>query len=285
MVSKMQMYVKESLAVFQSGLFQTNSAVLITKDLVLVTDPGYLPSEIDAIRSYVDQVKGDRPVYLFFTHSNYDHIAGYGAFAECSVIAGLAFNEQTGQHYEVERILKMDDDLYINRPYKIEYPRVDHVIRKEGESLVVGDTILTFYTAYGHNSDGIMCLVEQSQILITGDYLSDIEFPFVYDSFVAYRNTLSTMKRIAEQYPGLLLLPGHGSVTDQPEEILHRIMVSEQYLELTENLLLHPDEEKLQRFMDDNRYSFKRVLVRRHEDNMNVLVKEKAEKKFENIQS
>jgi hydroxyacylglutathione hydrolase len=273
----MQMYVKESLAVFQSGLYQTNSAVLETKDLVLVTDPGYLPSEIEAIRSYVDQVKGDRPVYLFFTHSNFDHIVGYGAFADCSVIAGQVFYEQTDQHHEVERILKMDDDLYINRPHKIEYPRVDHVIRKEGETLVVGDTTLVFHTAYGHNPDGIMCFVEQSQILIIGDYLSDIEFPFVYDSFAAYRNTLSTMKRIAEQYPGLLLLPGHGSVTDQAEEIQHRIMVSKQYLELTEQLLLHPDEGKLQKFMDDNRYSFQRVLARRHEDNMNVLVKEKKD--------
>jgi hydroxyacylglutathione hydrolase len=271
-------YEKESLAVFQSGLYQTNSAVVVTKDLVLVTDPGYLLSEIDAIRSYVDQVKGDRPVYLFFTHSNFDHIAGYGAFTDCIVIAGEAFNEQTDQHHALEIILNRDDDFYINRPYKITYPRVDHVIRKEGESLVVGDTILIFHTAYGHNPDGIMCFVETSQILIVGDYLSDIEFPFVYDSFAAYRNTLCTLKRIAEQYPGLLLLPGHGSVTDQPEEIRHRILVSEQYLELTEQLLLLPDEGKLQRFMDDNHYLFKRILARRHEDNMNVLVKEKAEK-------
>jgi hydroxyacylglutathione hydrolase len=269
-------YAEEGLAVFQSELYQTNSVVLQTKDLVLITDPGYLPSEVVTLRNYLDEVKGDRPVYLFFTHSDFDHIAGFGAFTDCIVIAGKVLAEETDRQAAVHAILRSDDGLYIDRPYEIVYPRVDQVIREEGQSIVVGDTTLTFFSAYGHNPDGLMCFVEPQQFLITGDYLSDIEFPFVYYSYADYRSTLSQMKVLTEQYPDLFLLTSHGSVTNDLEEIRKRLAVSEAYLSLTEELLDNPNDERFQKFMDEQGYKFKIGFAGRHADNIRVLSQERA---------
>ena len=72
-------YRDPNVTVFQSALFQTNTTVVQTNDLVLVVDPGWLPQEVNAIRQYVDEIRGFKPVFLLFTHSDYDHIMGYKA--------------------------------------------------------------------------------------------------------------------------------------------------------------------------------------------------------------
>jgi hydroxyacylglutathione hydrolase len=66
--------------VFQSALFQTNTTVVTTDDMVLLVDPNWLPLEIAEIRQFVEtQSGGKKPIYLLFTHSDYDHIIGYRA--------------------------------------------------------------------------------------------------------------------------------------------------------------------------------------------------------------
>ena len=69
-----------NVTIFQSALYQTNSTVVRTDDLVLVVDPALLPDEVAAIREYVESIREDRSVFLVFTHSDFDHIIGYKAF-------------------------------------------------------------------------------------------------------------------------------------------------------------------------------------------------------------
>lgn len=68
------------VTLFQSDLYMTNSLVMETDDCVLVTDPCWLPREVEEIRRYVDNILGARRLFLLFTHSDFDHIIGYGAF-------------------------------------------------------------------------------------------------------------------------------------------------------------------------------------------------------------
>ncbi|SDW57954.1 MBL fold metallo-hydrolase [Paenibacillus sp. CF384] len=267
----------EGISVFQSELYQTNCFVIETNDLVLIVDPNYLPSELAIIRKHVDAVKGDRPLYLFFTHSDFDHIVGYGSFTDCRIIAGSAFANHPDKVERVSVVERLDDEFYISRPYRIEFPRVDHVIEQEGEQLTIGETVLTFRTAFGHNGDGLMCLVEPCGALITGDYVSDIEFPFVFDTFAAYRSTLEKIVTYGWSVPGLLLLPSHGSVTADQDEILHRAEVSEQYLSLCEEQLeLGEGTSRFETFMDLQDYRFKIGFRKRHDANMVLLANEQS---------
>ncbi|MBB6672695.1 MBL fold metallo-hydrolase [Cohnella nanjingensis] len=273
----MRIYKTDSVAVFQSEFYMMNAIVIHTRDLVLVVDPGYLPSEVREVRAYVDEVKEDKPVFVFYTHSDYDHIAGYGAFREEVTVAGQAFAETTDPRAAVDEVERHDDRFYISRPYAHAYPKADYIVRKEGEAIAVGGTSLQFYRAHGHNPDGLMCLVEPLGLLIVGDYLSDVEFPFVFDSFANYRATLERFKQVIEAREGLLLLPGHGSPTGEAGELRLRLGESERYLDLVDRLAESPDEAAFEAYMARNGYAFKRGLRERHAENVKKRIAERAE--------
>lgn len=90
-------FQNHNLCIFRSLLYETNSIVVQTEDLVLVVDPTWLPHEVEEIRQFVHSSLNQRPLYLLFTHSDYDHILGYNAFPGAKVIASKAFEEKTKQ--------------------------------------------------------------------------------------------------------------------------------------------------------------------------------------------
>ncbi|MCB0617239.1 MAG: hypothetical protein KDC41_00600, partial [Saprospiraceae bacterium] len=84
-----------------------------TSGLLLLADPTWLPSEVAAIRTEVDRLGRERPLHLLFTHSDYDHILGYGAFPEARTIASEAFVRNPEAENTLEQIRKFDDDYYL----------------------------------------------------------------------------------------------------------------------------------------------------------------------------
>jgi len=109
-------YKNPHVTVFQSALFCTTATVVQTADFVLVVDPNWLPGEVEAIRHFVEMEEAGRPVYLLFTHSDYDHIIGYGAFLQATVIASEAFRQNPGKEKIIEEIRTWDEGNYIAAP-------------------------------------------------------------------------------------------------------------------------------------------------------------------------
>lgn len=263
----MIIFKNKHTTVFQSSIFQMNSTVITTNDLILVVDPGYLPQEVDDIRNYVNRIKENRSIYLFFTHSDFDHIVGAGAFPEAKTIASRKFTVSAMKKKQLEDIKRFDDDLYINRPYRIDYPNIDFIIEGSGEQLIIGDTVITFYDAFGHTDDGLMAVVEPVKLLISGDYLSDIEFPFIYHSYQEYEKTLNTFKTALLQQGSLVLIPGHGNVADELDEIKKRIEDAEEYIKLVQR---EHDEEEFGLFLIEKNYHFETNLIKRHKENIAI---------------
>lgn len=258
--------------VFESALFKTTSTVLWTNDLVLVVDPNWLPHEIDKIRQFTDSIKENRPVFLLFTHSDYDHILGYGAFPDAKVIASKAFVGNATKNSVLDQIEKFDHDYYIDRPYQMVYPEVDIIVEKSGQKFMVGDTELNFYLAPGHNPDGIFTFIKQFGIWIVGDYLSDVEFPYIYHSCHAYEQSLILAKKILKNWQPKLMIPGHGKATTSQEEMELRIEESFEYL----NLLKKSAMEQLtfpETFLW-NRYNYARSMKLFHDNNLALAKKE-----------
>lgn len=235
-------FQNEHMTVFQSVLYQTTSAVVQTADLVLVVDPNWLPSEIEQIRSYVDQIQGGRELYLLFTHGDFDHIIGYRAFPDAKVIGSKGLNEHPQKAYKLELIRDFDAKHYVERKYPIEFPEPDIIVSDNEQQLKVGATTLTFYRAPGHTADGLFTCVEPLGILVAGDYLSDFELPFIYDSAKAYQQTLLTAKRIFEQYAIKALVPGHGRVATDPDEMRRRLHLAEDHLNRLIQAVTESDE-------------------------------------------
>ena len=261
------------LTVFESALFRTTSTVVETPDLVLVVDPNWLPQEVQFIQHYVAAIRQNRPLYLLFTHSDYDHILGYGAFPEAKTIASRTFVQNPDKAAILEQIQQFDADYYLKRDYEIVYPEIDFTIEKDQDTLTFGTTQLTFHLAPGHNADGLITLVEPLGLCLAGDYLSNVEFPYIYHSSLDYKATLAKAEKIINTHQARYLVPGHGDVTTSTTDMQTRLQESRDYI-----TQLRASVQGRQAF-DENalwqRYEFRLGMQAFHEKNKALLHKER----------
>lgn len=227
-----------NITVFQSSLYMTTTAIIQTDTAVIMTDPNWLPAEIDIIRNYIDKNIGDKQLYIVYTHSDFDHIIGAGAFPEAKVIASKSFDNHPNKEEVVGQINKFDQGYYLDRNYIPEYPTVDIVVTEDGQKLALESLTMTFYKAPGHTNDSLFTVVEPYGIFLSGDYLSDIEFPFIFSNYQDYVNTIDKAENIFRNHHIKIHVPGHGTTTQDQEEIQRRLNSSKYYLEH----LLHDDE-------------------------------------------
>ncbi|MEL7427514.1 MAG: MBL fold metallo-hydrolase, partial [Bacteroidota bacterium] len=96
-------YQDSSVIVFESELMQTTCTLIIRPDHLLLVDPNWLPSEVKFIAHKVEKQRKDLPLYLLFTHSDYDHIIAYERFkATAKLIVSQAFLDNTEQALQLE---------------------------------------------------------------------------------------------------------------------------------------------------------------------------------------
>ena len=261
-----------NVTIFQSALFQTNSTVVRTDDVVLVVDPAWLPEEVTMIRAYVDAIREDRQVFLVFTHSDYDHIIGYKAFKADKVFMSEAMAKNPQKESIVEQMVDFDQKYYIRRAYPLEYPEGDFMVYRDGVQYRHSGTKMAFYLTPGHTADSMMLVVWQLGLCIAGDYLSNIEFPFIYHSSVEYEQTLEKMPRIHDRNWFTRLIPGHGDPALTIAEWLHRRTESLAYIyALRESIATGVpfDIDSLW-----SRYKFPKLQLKYHEDNAALMRRE-----------
>ncbi|MCD7036050.1 MBL fold metallo-hydrolase [Metabacillus sp. GX 13764] len=266
-------FQNDFVTVFQSALYQTTSTVIKTSDLVLVADPCWLPSEIKEIQDHVKDIQDDLPVYLLFTHGDFDHIIGCKAFPGAKIIGSRGFADHPEKQKKLEMIISFDQNHYIRRDYPIVFPEADIIAEKDGQTLTEGSTTLHFYLAPGHSKDGLITVVEPMGIWIAGDYLSDFELPFIYDSTQSYIETIAKARKLMDVHHMNLLIPGHGHPTSLMEEAETRIKMAEEYLEALVQAVAQEDERLLE--VLENRMAFPSSFTKHcHETNVEITKKE-----------
>ncbi|MCB0668648.1 MAG: MBL fold metallo-hydrolase [Saprospiraceae bacterium] len=222
---------KEGLVIFESVLYRTTTTLVIHQDYLLLVDPNWLPSELSFISDYINKLNGVFPnKYLLFTHSDYDHIIGYGKFRDFQSIASHAFVSNPYQSKILNQIREFDNQYYVSRDYRISYPDIDHAIEGDRQ-LNSGSETFHFFQAPGHAMDAIITYVESAGILIVGDYLSNIEFPFIDHNFQAYYRTLEKLDSLLSTLDVKILITGHGDYTQRKEEMLGRLLFAREYLD------------------------------------------------------
>ncbi len=262
----------ETLTIFESALFRTTSTVIQTSDFIMVIDPNWLPHEVEYIRQFVKNNQHSKPLYLFFTHSDYDHIIGYQAFSDATVIISKAFEDNSEKAAILEQINAFDDDYYIQRNYEITYPKGDIVIAKNGEKVQIGGTTLQFFNAAGHNSDGLLLWIEALGILVVGDYLSNVEFPYIYHSGRQYLQTLNTAENIIRHQKVQFLITGHGDYTTKLDEMQVRLEDSRKYISDVMTCIKNKETFDITQLW--KQYHFPRSMTNFHKGNLKVLQKE-----------
>lgn len=261
-------YKRNNLTVFQSALYQTTSAIIESEEAMIVTDPTWLPYEIEEIKQYINECIGRRQLYIIFTHSDFDHIIGSGAFPDAKVIASESFQDNARKDEILKEIQNFDQAYYVDRDYVVDYPTVDRVIKEDREKLVLGDMTLVFYKAPGHTEDGLFTVIEPLGLFLSGDYLSDVEFPFITSSYRDYVTTVDKARWILDHKDIRIHVPGHGSVTESKKEIRDRLTFSEEYLKrLGEN-----DRTQEQELKD--KYRFFEGMKNSHQVNREIAERE-----------
>ncbi|MFJ8067010.1 MBL fold metallo-hydrolase [Psychrobacillus sp. NPDC096426] len=265
----MVQYENETIKVFQSSLYLTTSAVIELDDAIVLTDPNWLPQEVEEIKAYVNQVRKNRQLYIIYTHSDFDHIIGSGAFPDAIVIASRKLSENKHKVDAMNQVHTFDQKYYLQRNYKPTYPKVNYIVSEDGQELVLGTSTLTFYLAPGHTDDGLFTVIEPAGIFLSGDYLSDVEFPFIFDSYLEYVQSMRKANDIFAKHTISLHVPGHGHTTENKVEMQNRLKFSQEYLE---QLLVH--QENMEEILQE-RYIFYEGMKHIHQDNKKLALKEK----------
>jgi len=270
----MIIFQRDSLTVFQSALFQTNSAVVEGDGFALVVDPTWLPQEVEEIAAFVRAIRAGRPLYLLFTHSDFDHILGYGAFPDAITIASREFVDSPNPQRSVDAVRAWDSEYYVQRPCEIVYPEISVPADHDGQTLVLGAEHLTFYKAPGHNPDGLLTAMEPHGYLLAGDYFSDIEFPYIYQSSAAYETTLGKLDPILDRHSVSILVPGHGRVATDQNEMRRRQRQSFDYIHTLRRHLAANDQPAIDKMLES--YAFPLGMKSFHDGNQALMRAELA---------
>lgn len=198
--------------VVTSGFWQTNAIALRAGDEAMLIDSPYLPDELDALPSLLAGA-GFEPDGLIATHADFDHLLGRLAFPGMTL--GLAESSVERMHRspgEAQRALRRyDDEFYVTRPAPLALGQVQ-ALPVPGH-VELGDRELELHPAEGHTDDGMVLFDRAQGLLIVGDYLSDVEIPWIHGSLAEYRATLARLAGLVEE--ATTVVPGHGAAHDR----------------------------------------------------------------------
>lgn len=224
------MSISPDALVVTSAFWQTNAVALRSGGEAMLIDSPYLPDELDALPGVLAGA-GFEPDGLLATHADFDHLLGRLAFP--GVTLGLAESSVERMHRapgEAQRVLRIyDDKFYVKRAAPLALGQTQ-ALPVPGH-VEIGDRELELHPAEGHTADG-MALFDRAQgLLIVGDYLSDVEIPWINGSLADYRATLARLAPLVAQ--ATTIVPGHGAPHDR-ETALRLLDEDVEYLDALE---------------------------------------------------
>jgi glyoxylase-like metal-dependent hydrolase (beta-lactamase superfamily II) len=199
---------------FEAALWRTTSLALLDGGRAVVVDPCISADECARIAAWIDGA-GARVTDVLVTHGDWDHVCGIAAFPH----ATATMSEATAA-----RVRDPDGAIAELREAEAEYgvrlagpPRVDRVFAA-GETIAAGRFTIETSPLRGHTHDGVAYRVRELDVLVVGDHLSPVEFPFAA-STAEYRRTLAGLVDTLRSDPPRVVFPGHGGPLTAAEAV------------------------------------------------------------------
>jgi glyoxylase-like metal-dependent hydrolase (beta-lactamase superfamily II) len=202
--------VSPDALVVTSGFWQTNAVALRAGDEAVLIDSPYLPDELEALPSLLAGA-GFEPDGLLATHADFDHLLGRLAFPGMTL--GLGESSVERLHREpgaAQRALRSyDARFYVSRPAPLALGQVQGL--PVPGHVELGEREIELHPAEGHTADGMALFDRALGLLVVGDYLSDVEIPWISESgsLAEYRATLARLAPLVED--AQTVVPGHGA--------------------------------------------------------------------------
>jgi hydroxyacylglutathione hydrolase len=199
---------------YESALWETTALALHAGREAVLVDPCMSAPEIAAIAA--DVAARDLAVRgLLITHGDWDHVCGIAAFPGAPAIMSRGAAARIASGQAAEEVVRHGAEEGLSWDGA---PRADLVF-EPGEALHVGPFTVETMALPGHTWCGAAYRVRELDLLVVGDYLSNIEFPFVYVSTAAYRATLAALCDVLEHDPVAHVAPGHGRALSGQEAL------------------------------------------------------------------
>jgi glyoxylase-like metal-dependent hydrolase (beta-lactamase superfamily II) len=198
---------------FESALWETSSLLLADGDAAVLVDPAVSTEEVARISARAQEL-GVRVGHVLLTHADWDHVCGVAAFPDAVVTAA----EETAARI-AERLpgTPIADKAAAAGLQIAGEPRVDRTFAP-GAALDVGPFRVETTPLRGHTRDGVAYRIRALDLLVVGDHLSRIEFPFA-TSTADYRATLAALAELLRRDPPARVVPGHGPELSAPEAL------------------------------------------------------------------
>ncbi|MDX6542303.1 MAG: hydroxyacylglutathione hydrolase [Gaiellales bacterium] len=212
---------------YESALWETTALAVHADGQAVLVDPCISETEIAAIAADLSG-RGLALRALLITHSDWDHVCGIAAFPDVPAIMSAEAGARVASGQAAESVVREGAAEGLSWTGA---PRADLVF-DPGEALQVGPFTVETMALPGHTSCGAGYRIRELGLLAVGDYLSVIEFPFVYVSTAAYRATLAALSDALRRDPPAVVTPGHGraletqealAVADQDLDYLHAL--------------------------------------------------------------
>ncbi|MHB9094603.1 MAG: MBL fold metallo-hydrolase [Eubacteriales bacterium] len=269
----------QDIYIYQSSMWQTNSSVILNEAANVVIDPCYFPVEIQVIADFVNRKKSFNK-YIIFTHSDFDHIVGYQYFKGAKLIGQeeVSFCDRESQLMQLREI---DQTYYINRKIPFVFPNLDKSFTRDYRIPLKEDEIVLVH-APGHTGDSSFVISRGKMVMFAGDYMSDLEFPFIYFNSGAYLKSLNMAGRLVEDFDIEYVVPGHGDIAKGRKEIFDRIDSDKEYLlaltdKAQELLIQGLQEREITEVLTDIKYRNEPIegaMIKMHIENVKLVLKE-----------
>jgi glyoxylase-like metal-dependent hydrolase (beta-lactamase superfamily II) len=142
---------------------------------------------------------------VLITHGDWDHVCGIAGFPDAVVAMGEETAAKVDDGSRVHSIQRAAEEYGFDTSGP---PRVDARFER-GRAVEPGDFVVETFPLLGHTPDGTGFRFRELGLLVVGDHLSPVEFPFA-TSPSAYRQTLAGLIELLHEDPPETVIPGHG---------------------------------------------------------------------------
>lgn len=192
----------------------TNVYVIEGREQVFVCDTFLGPDSMQAVKEYIATHMAGKPLIIFNSHADWDHVWGNCAFASALIIA----------HQQCRGRLKADGEADLAKHAKFHRGEISLVLPNLTfqERMGFPEEGIEFFHSPGHTADSATCYDRIDRVLFVGDNLED---PIPYVTPGLLEQYVATLKRYLSI--GIdTIIPVHGEVVSR--ELVRRNL---QYIE------------------------------------------------------
>ena len=213
--------------------FISNAGVIVTGAGVVVFDALGTPALSQLLLEKIRAITREPVVRVIVSHYHADHIYGLQVFADldAEILAPAGAEKYLASDNARERLeeRRFTLDPWVNDDTRLVTP--DRILN-EGLQFKLGDVEFTITVVGNAHSDGDLTLyVMPDSVLLSGDIIFEGRVPFVGDANT--RHWAQVLERM-ETEQLVALIPGHGSVAENPNEA---ISLTRRYLTFLRNAM------------------------------------------------